>query len=175
MKIFLSLMTLAIFISACEQQHKPAQDHLTNTDTPITINTSIHEYIVIDSAILSYISSQKDYIALSNYQALPSEVQICYNNIKLFLYERQMDIDSYFINLEGVSTGNGKLHIPLYHYLGFVLSKQIEDQNIAHQSDKGNGGGKTPITNINGNLSGKDGTLEIDTFTHSVISFSLWQ
>lgn len=86
----------------------------------------------------------------------------------------KMPLNEYWIWTSYIKKDSSSLSIPLYHYDGFVVTKEIEQKNKDANKDRIEG---EPITVIvsKGNPDGKCGNLEIDKKTKVVTSFKLWE
>lgn len=80
----------------------------------------------------------------------------------------------YRYEMSDIKKDSNLLSIPLCHYDGFVLKKNLEQKIKDANKERKEGDPMTVIVS-KGNASGKDGNLLIDKKTKIVLSFKLWE
>ena len=126
-----------------------------------------------DAEILEYISHQEGLVVLTDLPNLAVSVMPYQEIIKEYLAKNNLTINDYYVWTSQIQKNNSTLTIPIHHYDGFKLRKELEDQNTAAYKARKEGE-LYMVKDFDGNASGKDGSLEIDLRTKKV-SFSLWQ
>jgi len=142
-------------------------------------NVQINSSLVMseDSSVINYIRQQERFVAITDKEELPTTVQIYYDEILSFLSKDTTGINNYYVDTTSVVNERATVSIPIYHYDGFKREKEIKDRNSIETMWMQLRTGNTNVvivTDINGNLSGKDGALEISKKTKKVLRFSLW-
>jgi len=127
-----------------------------------------------DSATIQYIQTQAAYISLTDSTIMPGQL-IPYSGLILdYLAKHKMNKNDYYIWISYIQEDTNSLFIPICHYDGFVLKKEIEEKN---KKAKENNKPGEPLTVIDfvGNASGRDGSLKIDKQLKKVVGFELWE
>ncbi len=127
-----------------------------------------------DSTIVNYIENQNEFTGLNDMNGIPDSIRSYFNSVKDYMNKNNMDLADYWIWTSHIQEDSNSISIPICHYSGFVFMKELEEKNKNENKDRKTG---EPITVIdfNGNMSGKDGNLEIEKKTKKVLSFGLWQ
>lgn len=86
--------------------------------------------------------------------------------IKLFLKSRNENIKEYYINNNNLKIEDGIAHLNLYHRKGFKRKLKLKNKKRP-KNVIGYG--------INGNASGKDGVIQIDTSDFKIQKFLYWK
>jgi hypothetical protein len=147
-KIYISFLLLSVIAFSCTQV-KESKDEITKLEIKAYIDRLGKFTAIIDSANANKI--------LDPY----------YHKVISFMSEHNMAHDKYYLKDYSIELSNDhkSILIPLRHYDGF--KKELELQKVNSSSEM--------KTTISGNLSGKDGTLEIDLTSNEIIGFKLWQ
>lgn len=127
-----------------------------------------------DSATLEFIKSKKNFVLLTDTVNLSPIVKPYYKIIADYLSMCKMEINDYYVYTNNIQSSDSILSIPIYNYYGFKKLKDLEDKDKA-ANKKRKEGEYIMVTDIDGNVSGKDGNLEIDMRLKRIIRFSLWQ
>lgn len=106
--------------------------------------------------------------------SLPNVVRKNIKIISQYMKDHDMEMSEYYTTASSVYSDNTLLILSLYHVDGFVKKKWIDDEMKRLNKDKGPEDPKVVIA-VSGNLSGKDGMLEIDLRKKRVTSFTSWE
>ena len=128
----------------------------------------------LDSAVIEFIKSQKEFVGVVDTINLPAIVKPYYKSILDYLTENKLNKKLYYISVNYIQDKSESISIPLYHFNGF--KKQLELENKDKEYNEKRPKGEYPrTTNMVGNASGKDGNLEIEKKTQKIIGFTFWQ
>ncbi|MGY5353537.1 hypothetical protein [Wenyingzhuangia sp. IMCC45467] len=115
-----------------------------------------------EKEIINFIESKPNIVSLKNEKQLNKTLIKSLPAIEKFLSEKKEDIKEYYTYKKTSKIENGIAYIKLFHKKGFE-----KEFKIINKKKKDN-----VINNIIlGNLSGKDGVIEIDTKSYNVIKF----
>ena len=120
-----------------------------------------------DTELDKFIKSEGEYISLIDTGNLNDTIKNCIPAIENYLKESNEKLENYYTDVSFLRVENGSVFIPLWHIDGF---KKLMD--LRKEDDKRNDGGRTLIT---GNVSGKDGNIEVDLNTLKFKEFLYWQ
>ncbi|MCI5054677.1 MAG: hypothetical protein MRY83_01145, partial [Flavobacteriales bacterium] len=102
------------------------------------------------------------------------------NNIKAFI-DNELEFEGYnvkameyFVDTSNIEYHDLSITIPLYHTEGFIRSVKLQEENNELNKNKGTMNKYTIVKDVNGNMSGFDGHIEIDRSSNK-IQFSVWQ
>ncbi len=127
-----------------------------------------------DSAIIEFIKTKKDFVLLTDTNFLPQTIIPYYESVANYMSKNKMNMNDYYVWTSYIKNQATSICIPICHYEGFKLLKDLKNKDEeANKNRKKND--PLIITDINGNVSGIDGDLEIDKKTKKVMRFSLWQ
>lgn len=128
----------------------------------------------LDSAVIEFIKSKKEFVGVDDTSNLPAIVRSYYKSILNYLTDNKLDKKLYYISINYIQDKSESILVPLYHFAGF--KKKLELENKDKDFNAKIWKGEYPrTTNMMGNASGKDGNLEIDKKTKNIIGFTFWQ
>lgn len=140
----------------------------------LTVSKYTYAQISQDSTVVNYIKEQSKFVRITDIDRLPKSIKPLFSTIRSYMNTNKMVLTDYWTSATGIQEYPNSILIPLYHYRGFVLEKQLEEEekrlNMARV-----GGDTIIVIGVAGNPSGKDGILEIDKNEKRVVSFKLWQ
>ena len=125
-----------------------------------------------DSAIIQYIQTKAAYISLTDSTNIPGKLIPYYGLILDYLAKHNMNKSDYYIWISYIKDDTNSLTIPICHYDGFVIIKGVEEENKKAFENK-KPGEPYKVTQMVGNASGRDGSLEIDKQLKKVVGFRL--
>lgn len=120
-----------------------------------------------DTELAKFIKSAGNHISLIDTDNLNDTIKNCIPAIENYLKENNEKLENYYTDVSFLSVENGSVFIPLWHIDGF---KKLLD--LKKEDDKRNNGGRTLIK---GNVSGKDGNIEVDLTTLKFKNFLYWK
>ena len=116
----------------------------------------------------------KGYVKIADSTNLPLTVAKFSSQIRSYLLSMQLDFDNYYFAVKKINFNTDTVSIPLFHLDGFIKRKELEKENQEMNKNRKEGD-LILVKEINGNMSGKDGHLEIDIRNGKIIRFSMWQ
>ncbi len=128
-----------------------------------------------DPAVIEYIRSKKYFIPLTDTANLPLMIRPYCDGVFSFMSEHRMDKNDYYVSINHIKNQAVSLSIPIIHYDGFKKLKEEAGNDRDTNKNEIEGQFVYSGSTTTGNLSGKDGTLEIDKNTKRVLSFKIWQ
>ena len=140
----------------------------------LLISISVHGQLKRDSTVINYIEVQREFVGLNDLNGIPDYIRPYLSSIEEYMNKNKMPLDEYWIWTSYIREDSNSLSIPICHYDGFVVIKELEQKNKDANKDRKEGEPMTVIA-FKGNASGKDGNLEIDKNTKIVLSFKLWE
>ncbi|MEM6807362.1 MAG: hypothetical protein AAF696_38525 [Bacteroidota bacterium] len=114
-----------------------------------------------------FIQSEGNYISLTEAGKQNEIISNCIHAIEGYLERNEEKVENYRTDLSLLRVEEGSIFIPLWHMDGF---KKLLD--LKKTDAKRNDGARTIIV---GNVSGKDGSIQIDLTTLKVKAFLAWQ
>lgn len=114
-----------------------------------------------------FIQSKGNYIALDDTEKLNTTIKNCVPNIEKYLTGKNEKLENYYTDTLHMKLENNSIFIALKHIDGFKVLF-----NSTKENTKQKGGALTVVT---GNLSGKDGNIEIDRTSLKIKGFLLYQ
>jgi hypothetical protein len=120
-----------------------------------------------DAELDKFMKFGGNYISLTETDNLNDTIKNCIPAIENYLKESNEKLENYYTDDSFLRVENGSVFIPLWHINGF---KKVLD--LKKEDDKRNDGGSVQIT---GNVSGKDGNIEVDLTTLKFKEFLYWQ
>lgn len=140
----------------------------------LLISISVYGQIERDSTVINYIEAQSEFVGLNDLNRIPQYIRPYINSIEEYMNKNKMHLNEYWIWTSYIQEDSTSLSIPICHYDGFVIQKELEQKNKDANKDRKEGEPLKVIVS-KGNASGKDGNLEIDKNTKIVLSFKLWE
>ena len=113
------------------------------------------------------------YLKIGDSSGLPLSVAKFSPQIRRYLLFKQLDIDNYYFSYKEIKFDLDTMHIPLFHLDGFIKRKELEKENKEMNKNRKESEGIL-VKEINGNMSSKDGHLEINIRDGKIIRFSIW-
>jgi hypothetical protein len=127
-----------------------------------------------DSTIIKYINVQSEFVRLNDLNRIPDNIRPYLSSVYEYMKKNKMPLEEYWIWTSCIKEDSNLLSIPLCHYNGFVAKKELELKN--KDANKGRKEGEPMKVTVQvGNLSGKDGNLEIDKKSKIVLRFRLME
>ena len=139
----------------------------------LIISISVYSQIERDSTIINYIEAQSEFVGLNDLNRIPDSIRPYLSSIKKYMNKNKMPLNEYWILTSSIKEDSNSLSIPICHYDGFVVKKEYEQRNKDANKDRKEGEPKVFAFFGFGNVSGKDGSLEINKNTKIVLSFKL--
>jgi hypothetical protein len=136
------------------------------------ISFTVYGQIEKDSVVVNYIESQSEFIGLNDLSRIPESIKPYIKSIKDYMGKNLMHPDDYWICSSSIQEDSNPISIPIRHYNTFVCVKEVEEKNEEAKKNRQEDGSYL-VAVQNGNISGKDGTLEIDKSSKEVLSFKL--
>lgn len=127
-----------------------------------------------DSLVIGFIKAKSEYIGLNELHKIPATIKPYIDLVKDYMIQNKMNPDDYWIWTSYIRENSNSIWIPICHYDGFVFEKRLESENKEANKYR-NEEAPIVVMDYNGNASGKDGNIEIDKKTETVLSFKLWQ